>query len=327
MAKFQVQKAAREKIYVKIALMSPSGGGKTFSSLRLATGMAEEIENETGKKAKILMANTEGSRGRYYANEFDYDIVDVDPPHTPETYIELIEFAIDSGYDILIIDSSSMEWEGKGGCLDIHKASGGTAQAWSKVTPRHNAFIDCISQSKIHIIATMRAKDQYEIEKDDKGKTSVKKLGVGARQRDGFEYEFTCTFLLDQATNTATPQKDNTHIFDGEVATLLTEGHGKKIIKWANSSNIEPSTSFKPQKAILEESNTENSDDTDLNVIFENIKETISALNKLGVKREEISSTIKSVCGYANYLRVEDYKIANKVNYELKKIGGLNNGK
>ena len=55
MAKFQVQKAAREKIYVKIALMSPSGGGKTFSSLRLATGMAEEIENETGKKAKILL--------------------------------------------------------------------------------------------------------------------------------------------------------------------------------------------------------------------------------------------------------------------------------
>ena len=37
---FQVKKAKREKIYVKVALMAPSGGGKTYGSLRLATGMA-----------------------------------------------------------------------------------------------------------------------------------------------------------------------------------------------------------------------------------------------------------------------------------------------
>ena len=49
---FQVKKAKREKIYCKIALMAPSGGGKTYSALRLATGMAAEIERETGKKAR-----------------------------------------------------------------------------------------------------------------------------------------------------------------------------------------------------------------------------------------------------------------------------------
>ena len=43
MAGFQIKKAKREKIYCKIALMAPSGGGKTYSALRLATGMAEEI--------------------------------------------------------------------------------------------------------------------------------------------------------------------------------------------------------------------------------------------------------------------------------------------
>ena len=117
---FQVKKAKREKIYTKIALMAPSGGGKTYGSLRLATGMAQEIEKETGKKARILMANTEAKRGYYYANEFDYDIVDLDPPHNPEKYVELIDFAVKEGYDILIIDSSSHEWEGKGGCLELH---------------------------------------------------------------------------------------------------------------------------------------------------------------------------------------------------------------
>lgn len=232
---FQVKKAKREKIYVKLALMAPSGGGKTYGSLRLASGMAEEIKKETGKDAKILLANTEQKRGYYYANEFDYDIVDIEPPHNPEKYVELIDFAVSEGYDILIIDSSSHEWEGKGGCLELHQQAGGTYQAWSKITPRHNRFIDAIADLPIHIIATMRGKDQYEVNKDDRGKTSVQKLGVGAKQRDGFEYEFTCTFLIDQKTNCAEVQKDNTHIFEGEGPTLLTENHGRKIIQWANS--------------------------------------------------------------------------------------------
>lgn len=232
---FQVKKATREKIYPKIAIIAPSGGGKSYGGLRLATGMAEEIEKETGKKAKILMGNTESKRGLYYANEFDYDIVDLDAPYNPEKFVELIEFAVDQGYDILIIDSASHEWEGKGGCLELQQQAGGTYQAWSKVTPRHQKFINAIADSPITIIATMRGKDQYEMSKDERGRASVQKLGVGAKQREGFEYEFTCTFLVDQKTNTAEVQKDNTHIFDTEGPTILTEAHGAKIIKWANS--------------------------------------------------------------------------------------------
>lgn len=231
---FQINKATREKIFVKVALMAPSGGGKTFSSLRLATGMAEEIKKITGKDAKILMGNTEGARGRYYANEFQYDIVDIGAPHNPERYVELIEFAENEGYDILILDSSSHEWEGKGGCLELQQQAGGTYQSWGKVTPRHDKFINALADSKIHLIATMRGKDQYEMEKDG-NKTTVKKLGVGAKQRDGFEYEFTCTFLIDQKTNMAETQKDNTHLFEHEGAVLLNEGHGRKLIQWANS--------------------------------------------------------------------------------------------
>jgi hypothetical protein len=231
---FQISKATREKIYVKIALMAPSGGGKSYSSLRLATGMAEQIKKETGKDAKILMGNTEGARGRYYANEFAYDIVDITAPHNPEKYVEFIEFAESEGYDILILDSTSQEWEGKGGCLELQQQAGGTYQSWGKVTPRHDKFINAIADSKMHIIATMRGKDQYEMEKEG-NKTTVKKLGVGAKQRDGFEYEFTATFLIDQKANMSEALKDNTHIFEHEGAVLLSESHGKKLIEWANS--------------------------------------------------------------------------------------------
>lgn len=252
---FVVKKAVREKIYTKIALMAPSGGGKTYGALRLATGMVQEIEKETGKKAKILMGNTEQKRGYYYADEFSYDIVDIDAPHNPEKYVDLINFAVENGYDVLIIDSSSHEWEGKGGCLDLQNQAGGNYQAWSKVTPRHQKFIDAIAESPIHIIATMRGKDQYEATKDEKtGKMSVQKLGVGAKQRDGFEYEFTCTFLIDQKTNTSEIQKDNTHIFENQGATILTEKHGAQIIQWANSGK-EPEPKYdykKAQKEIID---------------------------------------------------------------------------
>ena len=157
--------------------------------------------------------------------------------HNPESWLSLRGWrgnVPQQDYPILILDSTSPEWEGKQGCLELHLQAGGTYQGWAKVTPSHDKFIASIADSPIHIIATMRGKDQYEIETEN-NKTSVKKLGVGAKQREGFEYEFTATFLIDQKTNLATPQKDNTHIFEHEGDQILTEKHGIEIIKWANS--------------------------------------------------------------------------------------------
>lgn len=308
MATFQVKKATREKIYVKIALMAPSGGGKTYSSLRLATGMAEEIEKETGKKAKILLANTEAKRGYYYADEFNYDIVDIEPPHNPEKYVELIDFAVQEGYDILIIDSSSHEWEGKGGCLELHQQAGGTYQAWSRVTPRHSKFIQAITTSPIHLIATMRGKDQYEMTKDEKGKATVQKLGVGAKQRDGFEYEFTCTFLIDQKTNSAEVQKDNTHIFSNEGLTILSEAHGRKIIQWANSGEgYTPVVRKKEDFEPIDELKTLK-------------QEIIKTATEIGKASPEVTATIKKYASNGNPNSITDIEVAKSL---LKDLQGL----
>ena len=311
---FQVKKAKREKIYTKIALMAPSGGGKTYGSLRLATGMAEEIERETGKKARILMANTESKRGYYYANEFDYDIVDIDPPHNPEKYVELIDFAVKEGYDILIIDSSSHEWEGKGGCLELHQQAGGTYQSWARVTPRHNKFINAIADSPIHIIATMRGKDQYEMNKDDKGKTTVQKLGIGAKQRDGFEYEFTCTFLIDQKTNTSEVQKDNTHLFDTEGPTILSESHGVKIMQWANSGEGYTPVVRKPEEDVI---------DAVVDDLKDIKKQIITLAQSMGgPKNEEVMDIIKQYVSSGNPNQLRDIEKAKEL---LSRIAEKNN--
>ena len=215
--------------------MGASGSGKTFSALRMATGMAKALKPILGREAKIVMLNNEASRGRYYANEFEYFIEDIAAPHTPEKYVEAINECVKAGMDIIILDSSSHEWEGDGGCLSIQAGLGGRYQDWAKVTPRHNKFIQAIADSPIHIIATMRGKDQYEMDKSDNGKATVTKLGVGAKQREGFEYEFTSTFLIEQGDNHAKVQKDNTHLFENKGRFLIKEEDGEAIIAWANS--------------------------------------------------------------------------------------------
>jgi hypothetical protein len=272
--------------------------------------MAEELERITCKKARILVANTETARGRYYANEFDYDIIDLQEPFNPEQFIDAIDFAISEKYDILIMDSTSPEWEGKGGCLELQQKAGGTYQAWGKVTPRHDAFINRLSTSPIHLIATMRGKDQYEIEKDDRGKTSVKKLGVGAKQRDGFEYEFTCTFTIDQKTHMAESQKDNTHIFENDNAVLLTEKHGSKIIKWANTSDVEP----KQPKFTAETPVAETEDE-----LKEVKKQIIVKCTELGgTKNEGLMVAIKNVVPSGNPNAIKDLEVAKKLLTDLQ---------
>ena len=309
---FEIKQAKRELIWTKIALMSPSGGGKTYGALRLATGMLEELQKSGGDvgNGKILMGNTETSRGRYYANEFKYDIVDIGSPHNPEKYVEFIEFAVEQNYPILILDSTSHEWESKGGCLDLHQQAGGTYQSWAKVTPRHDKFIASIADSPIHILATMRGKDAYEIEKGEGSKLNIKKLGIGAKQREGFEYEFTATFIIDQKSSMATVQKDNTHLFENEGDIKLTEAHGKKIIQWASSGE-----GYTPP---VRSSKTP----TDELIL---VKEKVVALCKKlgGSKNEELIVAIKEFEPSGNPNKIKDIENLQKLLEKLDTVKPL----
>lgn len=323
--KFNVEKAAREKIAVKIALMSPSGGGKSYSALRLATGMVDEMEKTNtlnGTNGKILFANTEGPRGRYYADEFSYDIVDLEPPYNPELFIDLINYAVDEKYSVLIIDSSSAEWEGRGGCLELQQQAGGKYQDWKFVSPRHDKFIDTLAYSPIHVIATMKGKDQYEVEKDDRGRVSVKKLGVGAAQRNGFEFYFTTTFNIDRDSHVAKCEKDNTHIFEKSGATILDESYGEKIIQWANSGESENVTS----KRFSENINATPAESvTELEDTINSIGSLAKALADAGVAKKTIADTISSVFVVngkpsANYNAIKDVVVAREVLESLEKL-------
>ena len=223
-------KAMRKKAKLRLALTGPSGSGKTYGALEIAKGLG-------GKTALI---DTEKGSASLYSDRFNFDVLELDPPFTPERFIEAIGVAQEAGYDNLIIDSITHEWSGIGGCLELldvlakAKYRGNTWSAWSEITPRHNAFLDAILRSDLHIIATMRSKTETAQVDKSNGKKGVDKLGMKSEQRDGVEYEFTTVLDLNHETHTAMASKDRTGLFSNAEVTQLNELTGKKLMDWLN---------------------------------------------------------------------------------------------
>lgn len=223
-------KALRKKAKLRLALTGPSGSGKTYGALEIAKGLG-------GKTAVI---DTEKGSASLYSDRFNFDVLELDPPFAPERFIEAIGAAQEAGYDNLIIDSITHEWSGSGGCLELldglakAKYRGNTWSAWSEITPRHNAFLDAILRSDLHIIATMRSKTETAQVDKGNGKKGVDKLGMKSEQRDGVEYEFTTVLDLNHETHTAMASKDRTGLFSNAEVTQLNELTGKKLMDWLN---------------------------------------------------------------------------------------------
>ena len=221
------QKAQRKSAKLRLALMGPAGAGKTYSALQIAIGLG----------GRIAMIDTERGSGELYSHLADYDVAQINPPFSPEKYIENIEAASAAGFDVLIIDSLSHAWAGEGGVLDIHdkvsKSVRNSFSAWREVTPIHNALVDAILNAPLHVIVTMRTKTAYEVINEG-GKTKVAKIGLAPQQRDGLEYEFTVVFDLSIDGHVASATKDRTGQFDGQYFTP-SENTGTILLGWMNS--------------------------------------------------------------------------------------------
>lgn len=178
-------KAQKHQAKLRMGLIGPAGSGKTYSALRIASALGKGI----------ALIDTENASSAHYADEFDFDVCTL-TSFSPETYTATIHEAEKAGYDVLIIDSLSHAWAGKGGALRMvddavrRSQSGNSYTAWREVTPKHNEMVDAIVQCKCHIIVTLRAKMEYVQEKDERGKTTVRKIGLQPVQRDQLEFEF-----------------------------------------------------------------------------------------------------------------------------------------
>lgn len=220
-----LRKATRQKSKIRLGLSAVAGGGKTYSALLIASGMTSWD--------KIALIDTENGSGDLYSDLGEYNVLPIVAPYTPEKYIEAIKTCEDAGMEVIIIDSITHEWDGDGGCLEIHAKAGGRYQDWAKVTPRHVKFIQSILKSKCHIITTVRRKQDYEMTNEG-GKVSVKKIGLKEVTREGFEYELTANLEIE-LNHQASASKDRTGLFADKPPFVPSSETGKLILNWCNS--------------------------------------------------------------------------------------------
>jgi len=269
----QLQKASRKNAKIKMALQGPSGSGKTFGALLLAFGLCNDWN-------KIAVIDTENHSSELYAHLGDYQVLQMGEPFTPERYIEAIQVCEKSKMEVIIIDSISHEWLN---ILESHsKMTGNSYTNWSKLTPRHNAFVQYILQSPVHIIGTIRSKQDYIITEKN-GKQVPEKVGMKGVTRDGMDYEFTLVFEID-IKNNAVATKDRTSLFMGKPEFVITPKTGKRILDWCNVSEINPDN----ENTVFERINDCKSIEELLHLYYENPVEDAVILTAFSEKRSEL---------------------------------------
>jgi nucleoside-triphosphatase THEP1 len=222
------KRATKAQAKLRLGLVGPAGSGKTMTAIRIAAGMG-------GKTAVI---DTERGSASLYAGERDlaFDVLELET-YEAERFVEAIKQAEEGGYSVLIIDSLSHAWAGKGGILEfVDKAAkrngGGSFSGWRDATPRHNELVDAILGAKLHIICTLRSKVEHVIETVN-GRTVVRKVGLQPVQRDGLEYEFTVVGDVTQDHELIITKTRAAWLKD-QIIREAGEDLGRSLLEWLN---------------------------------------------------------------------------------------------
>lgn len=223
----KLQKAERKRVKLRLNIASPSGFGKTYSSLLVAYGLCNDWQ-------KIAIIDTENDSAALYSHLGEFNSIVLKPPFTTEKYMEAIQVCEKAKMEVIIIDSVTHVWSGEGGLLEYQSSLGGTYQSWAKVTPLYQRFLSSILQSKCHVITTNRKKQGYNMVTEN-NRTKVEKAGMEDQIRDGWEYEMTLALEITNDKHMAKASKDRTGLFVDKPEFIITPETGKKILDWCNS--------------------------------------------------------------------------------------------
>lgn len=235
--------ATREASYARIALSGPSGAGKTYTALALATALAD----------KVAVIDTErGSASKYVGlNGWQFDTVQPDG-FSPLSLVELLGLAAGGEYGCVVVDSLSHYWMGVDGMLEQadRRAKGGNSfSGWKEVRPEERRMIDALVAYPGHVIVTMRSKTEFVIEENDRGKKVPRKVGLKPEQRDGIEYEFDVVGDLDH-DNTLTVVKSRIHTLAKAVIPMPGEEFAHQIRDWLSDGAQVPTVAECRKRAL-----------------------------------------------------------------------------
>ncbi len=179
---------------LNVALWGPAGAGKTYTGLAVAHQLGE----------RVAVADTEHLASTLYRGRFPAAVAALNPPFAPERFIEALHDAEQAGFDVLMIDSLSPEWDGEGGCLWLaaqpdDRGRNRGARAWGEITPRHDALLTAMNQSPLSLVVTLREKPRVVLGKDANGKATVEQGEATPVMRERFEYEYDLVLHIDRS--------------------------------------------------------------------------------------------------------------------------------
>lgn len=263
---FEFRPATRESVGLLIGLAGGTGSGKTFSAMRLATGICRALG-----KPKFAVIDTEARRALHYADRFTFDHGELKGPFTPERYTEAIVAADDAGYPVILTDSTSHVWAGDGGVLEqqedeIDRMAGTDWKkrdlfkmaSWIKPKGAHKKMVNRLLQVRAHLILCFRAEPKIEMVKDPQSGKMVVTAKQSLTGLDGWipiseknlPFELTVSFLMmAQNPGVGLPiklQEQHRPMFP--TGALIDEECGVRLAQWAEGAT--PSTPASPQGPV-----------------------------------------------------------------------------
>lgn len=227
------QKATKQQRKLRLALYGPAGSGKTYSALGIARGLA-------GPAGKVAVIDTERASASLYADAFDFDVASLDRASI-EAVSGALRAAGAAGYDVVVIDSLSHAWQELLAEIDALAARsfrGNTHAAWAQGTPKQRALVSAILGYPGHVIVTMRAKTEWVIEDNDRGKKTPRAVGLAPEQGKGIEYEFDLLAEVDRAALRVV--KDRTGRYQDQVLDRPGAPLGAELAAWLADAAAPP---------------------------------------------------------------------------------------
>lgn len=184
-----IRPAARPKMHGRAMISGPSGAGKTWTSLSMATTLADREE----RAGEVLLIDTEKESALTYADVFGFEHLPWRPPYDPSELAQELGNLADR-YAVVIIDSLSKFWQGLGGTLDI---ADGKFGGWKSARPVQESLVESILSVPAHVILGVRSKMAYAVEQSASGKQQVQKIGLAPQQDENLVYEVNIALDID----------------------------------------------------------------------------------------------------------------------------------
>jgi len=176
-------------------------------------------------------------------------IGDLIPPFSPARYIEAVNEFQRAGVEVLIIDSTSHEYEGEGGVCDIAENNKlGGLPNWAMAKGMHKRFINALLYCDMHVIACLRAREKARPETIIDPDTGKKKTvyiseGLAAITEKNALFEMTASLMVTDQGMSQTVIKCPADLMPylGRGSGYLTEEDGRAIRRWVDGlGNIDP---------------------------------------------------------------------------------------